>query len=102
MVYWGTKVLLQGIGAAVAIALAKGGANVVVNYVSPSSQTRAEQVQKTVESYGVQSLLVQADLGSLADIDILVEKTVAKFGKIDILVNKYVLNTEYPLINLLG
>jgi 3-oxoacyl-[acyl-carrier protein] reductase len=77
----------QGIGAAVAIALAKEGANVVVNYVSPSSKAQAEQVVKTIEDLGVQALLVQADMASIDDINSLVEDTVGKFGKIDILVN---------------
>ena len=59
----------------------------MVNYVSASSKSRAEEVAKAVESRGSKSLVVQANLASLEDIDVLVQKTVAQFGKIDILVN---------------
>jgi hypothetical protein len=79
--------ILKGIGAAIAVALAKQGAHVVVNYVSSSSKARAEEVAKAVESHGSKSLVVQANLASLEDLDTLVQKTVAQFGKIDILVN---------------
>ncbi|KIM19639.1 hypothetical protein M408DRAFT_31050 [Serendipita vermifera MAFF 305830] len=77
----------RGIGASVAIALAKEGANVVVNYVSPSSQAHAENVVKTIQSTGSRGLVVQADLASTEALELLVKRTVERFGKIDILVN---------------
>ncbi|KIM31325.1 hypothetical protein M408DRAFT_64775 [Serendipita vermifera MAFF 305830] len=77
----------RGIGAATAIALAKDGADVVINYVSPSSKVHAESVAKAVQSAGSEALVVQADLASLEALDLLVKKTVERFGKIDILVN---------------
>ncbi|KIM19387.1 hypothetical protein M408DRAFT_31269 [Serendipita vermifera MAFF 305830] len=77
----------RGIGAATALALAKDGADVVINYVSPSSEVHAEKVAKAVESAGSQALIVQADLASIEALDLLVKKTVERFGKIDILVS---------------
>ncbi|PVG01783.1 putative short-chain type dehydrogenase/reductase [Serendipita vermifera] len=77
----------RGIGASIAVGLAKEGANVVVNYVSPSSKALAEKVAQEAEGYGSKALVVQANLGSLSDIDKLVDQTVAQFSKIDILVN---------------
>ncbi|KAG8813071.1 hypothetical protein FRC18_002692 [Serendipita sp. 400] len=77
----------RGIGSAIAISLAQKGANVVINYVSSNSKSRAEEVAKTVETLGSKSLVVQADLAKLDDLDKLVKQTVATFGKIDILVN---------------
>ncbi|KAG8807389.1 hypothetical protein FRC17_004486 [Serendipita sp. 399] len=77
----------RGIGAAIAVALAKEGARVVVNYVSPSSKSKAEEVAKTIKGLGLKALVVQADLANLEDVDNLVKETVATFGKIDILVN---------------
>ena len=77
----------RGIGAATAIALAKEGASVVINYVSPSSKVRAENVAKAVQSAGSQALVVQADLASIEALDTLVKETVDRFGKIDILVS---------------
>ncbi|KAG8818993.1 hypothetical protein FRC17_010637 [Serendipita sp. 399] len=77
----------RGIGATIAIELAHQGANVVINYVSPSSKTRAEEVAKSAEAFGSKALVVQADLANLEDLDNLVKQTVATFGRIDILVN---------------
>ncbi|KAG8759473.1 hypothetical protein FRC14_005854 [Serendipita sp. 396] len=77
----------RGIGASVAVELARNGANVVINYVSPNSKTRAEEVAKTVEGLGSKALVVQADLAKVQDLENLVNETVAAFGKIDILVN---------------
>jgi hypothetical protein len=77
----------QGIGATVAVALAKEGANVVVNYVSPSSKVHAESVAKAIEGTGSRALVVQADLASVQALELLVQKTVEQFGKIDILVS---------------
>lgn len=76
----------RGIGASVAVALAQEGANVVINYVSPSSKIHAETIVKAVQSAGSQALIVQADLASLEDLDVLIKKTVERFSKIDILV----------------
>ncbi|KAG8804505.1 hypothetical protein FRC16_007914 [Serendipita sp. 398] len=77
----------RGIGSAIAVSLAQKGASVVINYVSSNSKSRAEEVAKTVETFGSKSLVVQADLAKLEDLDKLVKQTVATFGKIDILVN---------------
>jgi 3-oxoacyl-[acyl-carrier protein] reductase len=68
------------------LGLAKEGASVVINYVSPSSKALAEEVAQEAEKYGSKTLVVQANVGSLSDIDKLVRQTVAQFGKIDILV----------------
>ncbi|KAG8752965.1 hypothetical protein FRC14_006542 [Serendipita sp. 396] len=77
----------RGIGAAIAIALARQGANIVVNHVSPKSKARAEEVAKAVEELGPKALVVQADLSQLPDLESLVKQAVAAFGKVDILVN---------------
>jgi 3-oxoacyl-[acyl-carrier protein] reductase len=86
----------QGIGAAVAIALAQQGASVVIDYVSPSSKALAEGVAKTISELELangtkvgngKTLVVQADMAKLEDIDRIVKETVDMFGKIDILVS---------------
>ncbi|KIM26287.1 hypothetical protein M408DRAFT_313669 [Serendipita vermifera MAFF 305830] len=75
----------RGLGAATAVALAKEGANVVINYVSPSSNIHAEGVAKVVQNSS-EALVVQADLASIDSLNTLVKKTIERFGKIDILV----------------
>jgi 3-oxoacyl-[acyl-carrier protein] reductase len=75
----------RGIGRAIAIALAKEGYDVVVDYAK--NATAAEEVQKQVEALGSRAHLVQADLSIAADRARLVDETVRAFGQIDLLVN---------------
>ncbi|KAK4442086.1 hypothetical protein QBC34DRAFT_419278 [Podospora aff. communis PSN243] len=79
----------NGIGAAIARALARNGANVVINYVSPSSAARAEKVKSSLEPLGAKVLVVQADVSTPQGAAKLVKDTLDGFATdtIDILVN---------------
>jgi NAD(P)-dependent dehydrogenase (short-subunit alcohol dehydrogenase family) len=74
----------RGIGRAVALALAKEGANVVV---SARTQSEIEVVAREVQNLGAQSLAIAADATRIGDVEQLAKRTVAEFGSIDILVN---------------
>ena len=73
-----------GIGRACAIALAEAGANVVAADINMET---AEATASAAAEFQRQTLAVQADVGSLADIDRMVVKTLEAFGRIDIVVN---------------
>ena len=75
----------RGIGRAVAVALAKAGAKVVINYAG--NVTAAEEVKNSIEAAGGQALLMQADVASDEAVASMVKETIASFGRIDILVN---------------
>jgi 3-oxoacyl-[acyl-carrier protein] reductase len=75
----------KGIGAGIAVAFAREGANVVVNYARSASD--AEKVSAEVKQAGGKSLVVQADVSKQADVDKLFAATTKEFGKVDILVN---------------
>ena len=75
----------KGIGAAIASALAKQGAAVVVNY--SSDRSGAEAVVDAITSTGGKALAVHGDVAKEADARNLVESAVKEFGGIDILVN---------------
>ncbi|KAF2093580.1 NAD(P)-binding protein [Rhizodiscina lignyota] len=79
----------NGIGAAIALALAKRGAAVTVNYVSESSSSKAAEVEKTIKNAGGKVTVIRADIGVPAQAKDLVTKTLSAFNtdKIDILVN---------------
>lgn len=77
----------SGIGAAVAIAFAKEGADVAIVYVSPKELVDAERVQSAVEQQGRRCLLIRGDVGDSSSCIAMVEDTLAEFGKLDILVN---------------
>ena len=75
----------RGIGRAIALRLARGGANVVINYNARADA--AEDVAARVREVGTDALVVQADVAQAADVDRLVQATLEKFQRIDVLVN---------------
>ena len=76
----------RDIGRAIAIALAKMGASVVVNYFN--SESGALDTVAEIQSLGSKAIAVKADVSKLSDINVLKEKTTAAFGsEVHILVN---------------
>ncbi len=74
-----------GVGRACAIRFAKLGFDVVVNY--SRSETDAHETVRLVESAGARALLVQADVGSEADVVKMFTALRAEMGRLDVLVN---------------
>src|SRR5689334_25246712 len=74
----------QGIGEASALALAAAGADVVTVDINRES---VRDTAAAVTAQGRKSLAIEADMGSLSDIDRMVAEAIAAFGKIDVLVN---------------
>ena len=75
----------RGIGRSVAIALAKAGAKVIINYAG--NVTAAQEVKDLIDAAGGQSMIVQADVASDEAVGAMVKDTMDAFGQIDILVN---------------
>ncbi|MBN9419751.1 oxidoreductase [bacterium SCN 62-11] len=75
----------KGIGAGIALALAREGAAVVVNYAS--SKDGADKIVAQITKEGGRAIAVQADVSKQADITRLFQETTKIFNKVDILVN---------------
>jgi NAD(P)-dependent dehydrogenase (short-subunit alcohol dehydrogenase family) len=75
----------SGIGRAVAIAYAKEGADVVINYLEEDQD--AVDTQNLVQKVGRRCLTVAGDVGDEAFCETLIGKTLKDFGRLDILVN---------------
>jgi 3-oxoacyl-[acyl-carrier protein] reductase len=75
----------KGIGAGIALALAREGAAVVVNYAS--SKDGADKVVAQITQEGGRAIAVQADVSRQADITRLFQETHKIFGQVNILVN---------------
>jgi NAD(P)-dependent dehydrogenase (short-subunit alcohol dehydrogenase family) len=71
-------------GRAIALQYAQAGAAVAAADID--GQT-AQETSAAVEACGCRSLPIQADVGSLSDIDRMVRQTLETFGRLDILVN---------------
>ncbi len=75
----------SGIGRAAAIAFAREGADVAIQYL-PGEEKDAEEVEAYIKEAGRRSLLLPMDLREKETGAQIVEKTVAEFGGIDLLV----------------
>lgn len=76
----------SGIGRAVAIAYAREGADVAINYL-PSEEVDAEETAKVCEDAGVKVVRLPGDISSESFCQELVEAATNELGGLDILVN---------------
>jgi 2-deoxy-D-gluconate 3-dehydrogenase len=74
----------QGLGKAMARALAQSGADVIVNGRDPAKLT---PVVDELTSFGVKATAIAADLGQRAEVQRLIDQAIAWQGHLDILVN---------------
>jgi len=74
----------RGIGRAVALELARGGADVVVNYRRDADA--AAETAAGVEGYGRRALVVRADVGNVDQVAMLFESAVQALEGVDLLV----------------
>ena len=86
----------QGIGAAIALALAADGADVALTWLD--DQPAAEGLAARIRETGRRVHLVRADVARLADIEMMVTNTIRALGAPDILVNTA---GVYPRVKLL-
>jgi 3-oxoacyl-[acyl-carrier protein] reductase len=77
----------SGIGRGVALAFAREGAKVVINYPDESEAENAAAARAEIERLGAQALAVRADVSVEHEAQTLVETVQRNFGRIDILVN---------------
>ena len=75
----------RGIGRGIALALAREGAMVVVNY--NGSKERAEEVVRTIEEAGGKAAAIQCNISDFEPAKEFFANVVKEYGKIDILVN---------------
>ena len=75
----------QGIGRAIAVGLARDGANVAINFLD--DEAAAARVADAVRAQGRQAVLVQGDVARAADVEALVATTVQKLGPPEVVIN---------------
>jgi glucose 1-dehydrogenase len=87
----------SGIGAAIVLAAAAEGANVVIDYVAHPEET-TELIAK-VEAAGGHAVGVQADVSQAADLHTMVATAVDTYGRLDVLINNAGIETRTSLLD---
>ncbi len=84
----------RNIGRSIALALAREGADVVVN--ARSNQADVESVAAEVKELGRNALPLLADVGNKDELDQLLETALAEFGHLDIVINNASVRPHKP------
>lgn len=88
----------RGIGKAIAIALAKEGASVVVNY--SGSEDKAVETMNEIRELGQKSMVYRCNVANAEEVQQMVKNTIDEFGKLDILVNNAGINRDNLLMRM--
>lgn len=84
----------RGIGAAVAVELARSGADVAINCCR--SPTAAQAVEAEIEGLGRRAMVLQADVAQCDSIRTMFDQIEAQWGAVDILVNNAGIEQRWP------
>lgn len=87
----------SGIGMAIVLALARQGANIVIDYVTHPEAT--EDLEKQVHAMGNRVIGVKADVSQVSDLQDLIAAAVEKLGRVDIMVNNAGVETRTSILN---
>ena len=88
----------RGIGKAIAIALAKEGAEVIINY--SASLENANKVVSEINSFGGKAYPIQADISNETSVNELIKAILDKNNQIDVLVNNAGITKDGPLMRM--
>jgi glucose 1-dehydrogenase len=86
-----------GIGKSIVLALAKEGANIVIDYIANPEAT--EDLEKQVAALGDVAIGVEADVSKVNDLQTLVDAAVKQFGRLDIMVNNAGVETRTSVLD---
>jgi glucose 1-dehydrogenase len=87
----------SGIGKAIVLALAAGGANVVIDYVANPDATEA--LEKQVAKLGETAIGVKADVSKVEELQRLIDAAVQKLGRLDIMINNAGIETRTSVLD---
>ena len=87
----------SGIGMAIALELARQGANIVIDYVAHPEATEA--LQKQIIALGDRAIGVKADVSQISELQKLFAAAVMEFGRVDIMVNNAGVETRTSILD---
>jgi NAD(P)-dependent dehydrogenase (short-subunit alcohol dehydrogenase family) len=86
-----------GIGSAIALAFAKEGAAVAVDYRSHPDESK--EIVDQVEGSGGRAISVHADVSNPHDVKTLIRKAVEEFGRLDVMINNAGMEEKMPFLD---
>ncbi len=89
----------SGIGAAAAIALARAGAQVGVNYHDDDAEN-ADEIVRQIRDMGGQAVALKADVSKEADVKAMFGEFIGAFGRLDILIVNAGLQCDAPTMSM--
>ncbi|MEO6986136.1 MAG: glucose 1-dehydrogenase [Paralcaligenes sp.] len=87
----------SGIGRAIALELARQGADIVVDYVAHPEATEA--LEKQIVALGARVIGVKADVSQFTELQKLFVAAVKEFGRVDILINNAGVETRTSILD---
>jgi glucose 1-dehydrogenase len=86
----------SGIGKAIALALARRKANIVIDYVAQEQAT--EELEREIEALGDKATGVKADVSKVDDLQRMIDHAVKTFGRLDVMVNNAGIETRTSVL----
>jgi len=87
----------SGIGKAIALGLARAGANIVIDYISDPSATNALELE--IVALGDRATGVDADVSRVDQLQTLIDTAVSQFGRVDVMVNNAGVETRTSVLD---
>lgn len=87
----------RGVGKGVALALARAGCRVAVNYYELPEQAAGTVAE--IEALGVEAFAVRADVGAPSEVAAMMDAVVERLGRLDVLVNNAGIQTWTRLLD---
>ncbi len=88
----------RGIGRAIAMAYAKAGDTIIVNY--QGNKEAAQSTLETIQTMSPDSMCIQANVSSAQEVDAMFAKIKDVYGRIDVLVNNSGINRDGLLLRM--
>jgi 3-oxoacyl-[acyl-carrier protein] reductase len=85
----------RGIGRAIALALAKEGADIIVNY--SRDDDKAREVVDLAIPFGIKAIMVKADVSNPSQVEEMERIVRKEFGRIDVIINSAGITFRHPL-----